>query len=86
MPWQVAGGTARLSGGSDLESFEERPEVEARMRESEVALPAPALGLENAPPVSKTVGLPVAAPLNFEGIVSLSRQGRERQGGRCKYK
>ncbi len=82
--WQVAGGTTRIS--ADLEPFNENPELEARLRESEIAPPLPALGLENAPPVSTPAQHPISAPLNFEGIVSLRqldnrRSARERQGG-----
>lgn len=78
---QVAGGTSRLSAGSDLESFEENPDQEARLRESGIALPMPASGLENAPPASKAVG-PIAVPLNFEGIVSIDNRLPARASGR----
>ena len=69
-----SGGTSRLSTGSDLESFDEQPELEARLRESSRRLPSVDLELENAPPISG----PVTAPLQFAGIVSASQTFRSR--------
>lgn len=60
-----SGGTPRMSAGSDLESFEEHPELEARLRESSRRLPS--VDLENAPPIPSGS---VTAPLQFAGIVS----------------
>lgn len=64
----AGGGTSRVSAGSDLESFDESKELEARLRESGNASQLAAAESENAPPVSAG---PISAPLQFDGIVSL---------------
>lgn len=55
------------TSGSDLETFEEQPELEARLRESGKVGQLPVPGIENAPPIPG----PISAPLTFDGIVSL---------------
>lgn len=62
----------RLSStGSELEAFEENPDLEAKLREStrgQLEAPVPELPeTENAAPVA--VG-PISAPLQFDGFVS----------------
>jgi len=61
-------GTSRISAGSDLETFDENPELETRMQESGRNLASLGGGLENAPPV--VLPGPVTSPLQFDGIVS----------------
>jgi hypothetical protein len=74
-------GTSRISAGSDLETFDENPELETRMQESGRNLASLGGGLENAPPV--VLPGPVTSPLQFDGLVSAA--SRSLDFARCAF-